>query len=141
MPKSASPVRLEANLMQAAAIKGERDHRSAAEQIEYWASIGRSVADTIDPDKLLAVSAGLAKLKVEPVQSPAVDVDSVFDALEMDRESGKLQASIRSPANANLNIMRYQASTEFPGQLEQIDPNGKSIVGQFSNGKFKPLIS
>lgn len=156
MPKSASPVRLQADLMQAATIKGERNHRSAAEQIEYWANIGRSVANSIDPDKLLAVSTGLARLHVEPVESPIVDVDSVFDTLEIDRESGKLQADVQASSGTvlsskrsnkrtsnninNTETLRYQSSKEFPGNLEQVDADGNIVVGQFRNGKFTPLI-
>ena len=61
MPKAASPVRLQQELMQAAALSGGRFHRSTAEQIEYWAEIGRQVANLLDPDTLLAIAAGLAR--------------------------------------------------------------------------------
>jgi hypothetical protein len=60
MAKSASPVRLQDDLMRRAALAGARHHRSAAQQIEYWASLGREVAALLDPDRLLAVQAGLA---------------------------------------------------------------------------------
>ncbi|MCF6202823.1 MAG: ParD-like family protein [Methylococcaceae bacterium] len=59
MAKSASPIRLQADLMQAAEITAKRYHRSTAEQIEYWADLGRTVASTLDPDVLLSVAAGL----------------------------------------------------------------------------------
>jgi hypothetical protein len=42
--RSDRPVRLQENLMQAAKLTGERFHRSTAEQIEYWADIGRKVS-------------------------------------------------------------------------------------------------
>jgi len=109
-------------------------HRSAAEQVEYWASIGRSVARVVDPDNLLAVSAGLAQLKVVPVEAPVVDPDDLFAALEQDRKSGTLAASINSAA------VRYQASVAHLGQLEQINADGSVVVGQFSMGAFTPLI-
>jgi len=72
VPKSASPVRLQQELMQSATLAGARHHRSAAEQIEYWAMLGRQVAGVLDPDKLLDVLSGLAGLRVEPVTSAAV---------------------------------------------------------------------
>ncbi len=60
MPKAASPIRLQAELMRTATIAGQRQHRSTAEQIKYWAAIGRSLAKIIDQDTLLELSAGLA---------------------------------------------------------------------------------
>jgi len=52
MAKASSPVRLQENLMQAAKLTGERFHRSTAEQIEYWADIGRKVSTVLDPDEV-----------------------------------------------------------------------------------------
>ena len=133
MPKASSPVRLQEELMESARINGSIQHRSAAEQIEYWADIGRRVAKTIDPDALLAVETGLARIIVKEVKSEAVDPESVFTALNADRKSGKLASAIaeRSP-------IRYQASKSNPGLLEQTGPEGHSTVGQFVNGEFVP---
>ena len=50
MPKAASPVRLQEELMESARISGSIQHRSAAKQIEYWADLGRKVSKAIDPD-------------------------------------------------------------------------------------------
>ncbi|MBL4712192.1 MAG: hypothetical protein JKX75_06800 [Gammaproteobacteria bacterium] len=77
MPKANSPIRLQSELMQAAALSGKRNHRSTAEQIEYWADMGRRVAFFIDPDALLSVQSGLAKIKVEPVNITPVNPVSV----------------------------------------------------------------
>jgi hypothetical protein len=44
MAKAASPIRLQEELMQAAESTAKRFHRSTAEQIEYWADLGRSVS-------------------------------------------------------------------------------------------------
>jgi hypothetical protein len=49
MAKAASPIRLQKELMQAAELTAKRFHRSTAEQIEYWADLGRSVSSTLDP--------------------------------------------------------------------------------------------
>ena len=133
MPKAASPVRLQAELMESARVSGSVQHRSAAEQIEYWADIGRKVSRTIDPDTLLAVEAGLARIVVEKVQTEALDSDSVFAALDADRKSGKLESAI-----AEKSPIRYQACKDKPGLLEKIDAEGNSIVGQFVDGEFVP---
>lgn len=67
MPKASSPVRLQDDLMRSAGLAGARQHRSTAEQIEYWASLGRQVASFVDPDSLLEVAAGVAILQVVPI--------------------------------------------------------------------------
>ena len=133
MAKSASPVRLQEELMESARINGVVQHRSAAEQIEYWADIGRKVSKSIDPDVLLALEAGLARIKVEKIKSVAVDPESIFASLDADRESGELASAI-----AEKSPIRYQASRNNPGLLEQIDQAGKTVVGQFLEGEFVP---
>ncbi|WP_254959113.1 ParD-like family protein [Cyanobium sp. Cruz CV13-4-11] len=50
-------MRLQRELMESAALVGARHQRSAAEQIEYWAALGRQVARVLDPDSLLDVAA------------------------------------------------------------------------------------
>ncbi|MFT5133538.1 MAG: hypothetical protein ACI9SC_002010 [Gammaproteobacteria bacterium] len=134
MVKASSPVRLQDDLMQAAAVAGERQHRSAAEQIEYWASLGRSVGSLINPDNLLAVATGLARLNVEPVIAPAIDPDEVFNSLEHDRSIGTL------PSSMTTSTVRYQVSSTHPGYLEQLTEEGQVVIGQFSNGVFTPKV-
>jgi len=129
MAKSSSPVRLQRELMDAAALNGKRNHRSAAQQVEYWASIGRSVNNMVDPESLLSVISGLAKVTVESNRNVTIQSDDVFQSLENDRNQGDLQASVTT------STVRYQASS-VPGQLERIDPNGKVTLGQFMNGEF-----
>ena len=90
MAKSASPIRLQADLMQAATVAGKRLHRSTAEQIEYWADMGRRVSSSITPDDLLSVASGLAKIKIEPIYGQPVNPDGIFDTLENDRSTGSL---------------------------------------------------
>ncbi|MDO6594422.1 hypothetical protein [Neptuniibacter sp. 1_MG-2023] len=132
MAKAHSPLRLDANLVEQAKLSGKHLHRSTAEQIEYWADIGRSVSKVITPETLLQLYAGLVKVKVEPVDGPTVDPDRLFDILEDDRVAGCLQDNITSSS------LRYQASAQYPGMLEQIALDGTVIVGQFENGKFTP---
>ncbi|WP_420553908.1 TA system antitoxin ParD family protein [Neptuniibacter marinus] len=132
MAKAHSPLRLDANLVEQAKLSGKHLHRSTAEQIEYWADIGRSVSKVITPETLLQLYAGLVKVKVEPVDGPTVDPDRLFDILEDDRVAGCLQDNITSSS------LKYQASAQYPGMLEQIALDDTVIVGQFENGKFTP---
>ncbi len=130
MAKASSPIRLQQDLMQQAESTARRFHRSVAEQIEYWADLGRSVSSALDPDVLLSVQAGLSRLHVEPVITQPVDPDRVFSTLDEQRDSGTLQRNItHSP-------VRYQASLTRPGLLEQIDQQGRVTTGRFQNGQF-----
>lgn len=133
MAKAASPVRLQAELMQQATRTGKRHHRSAAEQVEYWAEIGRRVSRVIDPDALLSISAGLARVKVEPLYGEPVEPEDVFQALETQRDSGSLAQSVTGSA------VKYQASVTHPGLLERIDAHGDVTLGQFMDGEFRAL--
>ncbi len=130
MAKAASPVRLQEDLMQIAEITARRYHRSTAEQIEYWADLGRAVSDVLDPDILLSLSAGLIRLKTEPVISEPVDPEKVFLALEDERKNGKLSDAVTHAA------VRFQASKRYPGLLEKIEPDDNMTIGKFENGQF-----
>jgi hypothetical protein len=131
--KASSPIRLERGLMDAAKTTGALSHRSSAEQIEYWADLGRKVSHVLSPDVILALKAGFATLSVEQVKAPELDVDDVFAGLKRDREDGTLSGKI-SAGN-----VRYQASKTHPGMLERVSPDGNVEVGQFADGNFKVL--
>ena len=130
MAKALSPVRLQDDLMQAAKLTGERFHRSTAEQIEYWADIGRKVSTVLDPDTLISIKTGLTQVKVEPIYGNPVDPDDVFNLLEAQRQQGTLSQTVTSSA------IKYQSSLVHPGYLERIDQKGNVLVGQFKNGEF-----
>ncbi len=133
MAKSASPIRLQADLMQVAEATAKRYHRSTAEQIEYWADLGRTVASILDPDVLLSVGAGLTVIKTEPVLSTPIDPAIVFQSLEKDREEGVLYDTVTN------STICYQTSKTHLGYLEKIDPQGNVSIGQFENGQFIEL--
>ncbi len=126
-------IRLENSLMIAAKNAALVNKRTAVEQIEYWAELGRNVARYVDPEALIACSSGLAQLRVEKVDANPVDPMAVFDSLELQRESGELAQAITTTA------VRYQASNDYPGMLEKIDAKGKVKVGTFKNGEFKAM--
>lgn len=134
MAKAASPVRLQQDLMDNATVEGELFNRSAAEQVEYWAGIGRRLSNVVESDTLLSISAGLATIYVEPVQTQPIEPGGVFNALDKQRESGALTEMIKQGGQP-----RYQASKEHPGYLERIEPDGQVVLGQFSDGAFKTI--
>lgn len=130
MAKSNSPIRLEKELMKQAKLSCELNKRSVAEQIEYWAEIGRGVAAIINPETLIKVSSGLAKINIEDTVNTAIDPDEIFQNLNRQRESGDLSRKVTQAS------VSYQASQSFEGQLECIDQEGKITIGQFENGIF-----
>lgn len=134
MAKAASPVRLQADLMAAASTAGGLLHRSAAEQIEHWADLGRRIAGKISPEAIIEITAGLATIKVEQIVAQPIEPEAVFAALDVSRESGVLASQVTD------STVRYQASSTHPGMLERIAANGDVAVGQFNNGVFTPLV-
>lgn len=133
MAKAASPIRLQKNLMQAAELTAKRFHRSTAEQVEYWADLGRAVSSSLDPDTLLSIASGLTVIKTEPVISLPIDPTNVFKALEDDRKQGLLTGSVTASA------IKYQASTTHVSLLEKVEQDGTITIGQFNNGQFTAL--
>ena len=134
MAKHNSPIRLEASLVDSAMADGLLMHRSATEQIEQWASLGREVAKMITPAQLLDLYAGLAKVEVvaipdaQPLDPMAV-INTVDSAVFKESVSAELK---------NLHDTLYRASVTHPGYLEQV--NGDKVsVGRFENGHFTPM--
>jgi len=130
MAKAQSPVRLQQGLMASAATVGSLFNRSAAEQVEYWATIGRSMQNLLGPDTLLDINAGVKTISVEEAVQVRLNPNDVFAAVERDRKTGALAALL------NTGEVRYQASTSAPGLLEQISPDGSVLVGTFNGGVF-----
>jgi len=132
MAKANSPIRLDQSLMDTATSVAKAAHRSTAEQIEFWADIGRTLTQIVDVHTLLSLKAGTVRLLVEPVQAETIDPDDLFEQLDADRASGSLSQNVTGCK------VRYQASVSYPGWLEQICADGSKIVGSFEGGEFKP---
>ncbi|MGI9295453.1 MAG: TA system antitoxin ParD family protein [Pseudomonadales bacterium] len=130
---ASAPLRLDQDLIDAAALEAKRMKRSAPKQIEYWAELGKAIDDVLDPDDVIAIKEGLAHLKIVPPTSLVVDSKAVFDDLEVARENKSL------PGLAASASVIYQPSKEHPGLLEQINADGERVAGRFRNGEFEPL--
>lgn len=132
---TSSPLRLDEKLVVAAAARGSLEKRTTPRQIEYWAELGRAIEQDLDAQTLLAVREGLARIRIEPVVSQPVAAADVFAGLELARASGRLSRDVTSSS------LRYQASQNMPGLLEQISADGRVITGRFENGQFLPQPS
>lgn len=136
MAKAKSPIRLQEETMRAAEREGKLYNRTQAQQLEYWIKLGRQVADIVDAKTLMDVRAGFATLSVQPASVPDVHPDDIFAELEDVRETGP---KALSDAMADHGSIRYQASEDHPGLLEQLNANtGQTVVGYFLNGEFVP---
>lgn len=61
-------IRLSTDLLQAAAFHGKASNRSTAQQIEFWAAIGRVAGPFLSPMDIVAISQGLLQITVETAQ-------------------------------------------------------------------------
>lgn len=133
MAKASSRIRLEAGLMESATIAGELHNRSAAEQVEFLASIGQSVAKHMTANDILELKAGLMSVVLEKNNGAEVDSAQLLSEIDTARASGALSQAILSGGP------RYQMAHDRPGLLEQVLPNGETKVGQFVDGVFKEV--
>jgi len=130
MAKANSPIRLQADLMERAALAGEISNRSTAQQVEFWASIGQSVADVMTATDVLDFKAGLITIEPKKQRAEAIDPKALLSEIETAQENGTLSDAITSGGP------RYQMSQDYPGHLEQVLPDGTVSTGYFSNGVF-----
>jgi hypothetical protein len=128
----ASPLRLNAALIEAAEREGAVQKRSVPRQIEFWAELGKAVESIVGPADVVAVIQGIKKIKVEPVASIAVDPSDVFDSIETSRKSGSLGKKVTSA------VIYYETSLSRPGLLDRVNTaTGERQTGLFRNGEFK----
>lgn len=127
------PVRLDEMLVRHAAAEGQVQRRSVPKQIELWAEIGRSIANEVNAEDLMALTQGLKKVRVERVEPEPLESENLWAEVDQARDSGKLGKDIKR------NRTVYQASTTHAGYLEALYPNGSRAIGRFVNGTFEKL--
>lgn len=127
------PVRLDEMLVRHAAAESQVQRRSVPKQIELWAEIGRSIANEVTAEDLIALTQGLKKVRVERVEAEPLDSDQLWAQVDHARGSGDLSRDITR------NRTVYQASIRHAGYLEAIYPDGGRAIGRFVNGTFEKL--
>jgi len=127
-----TPVRLDSTLLEAARREGSIRKRTAPKQIELWAELGKAVEISVDLADVYAVIQGFKRIKVETIESIAVNPDVVFISLEENRKSGELAKNVTS------STVYFEASQKIPGLIDRVNSaTGKRQTGQFHNGEFK----
>ena len=133
---SNSPIRLNSSLMAAAEREALFQKRSIPKQIEYWADLGRAVEHAVDLADVLAVLQGLKRLKLENVESPAVDPEEVFNDLQNQIEQGRISDLLTTAP------FYFESSKSRPGLLDRVDTaTGSRQTGQFKNGEFIAVVA
>jgi hypothetical protein len=130
----ANPLRLSSDLVKAAERESLIQKRSVPKQIEFWATLGKVVQKVIDYGDVIAVTQGLKKIIVEPVEAPMADPADVFSDLERSRENGSLVGSVTAAP------VYYEASKSHPGMVDRVDSaTGERRAGRFQDGRFRAM--
>ncbi len=130
----ANPMRLSPELVEAAERESRVQKRSLPKQIEFWAVLGKAVQGVIDYSDVIAVTQGLKKIAVEPIESPTADPDDVFADLENSRKRRALAKDVTTAA------VYYEASRSRPGMIDRVNSaTGERRTGRFKQGKFQAI--
>jgi len=128
----ASPMRLSADLIEAAKMEARVQKRSVPMQIEYWAELGRAVEGVIERKDVFAVMQGVKTIRVEPALPAAIDPQDVFNDLEKNRGTKAVSSKLTGAP------FYYEVSRSRPGLLDRVDvKTGERRTGHFENGQFR----
>ena len=126
-------IRLSDDLVREAESEAMLYKRTTPKQLEYWAEIGKLVARTASSEDLLYLMEDLAEIRIRPRHAMPVNADAVFATVEAQRDSGVLSSQVTQAR------VRYEASTDRPGLLDRITPDGQRQSGRFRDGEFIPV--
>ena len=130
--RQSPPVRLPEAVYTRIASGAEMEMRSVPKQVEYLLTLGETVVHFLSREDLFNIQSGLARLVVEPVTSPEVDLDDLLDDIDRQRSSGALTRAISGAK------VVYQACEQHPGLIERINTEtGARDIGTFKSGKFR----
>lgn len=130
----ASPMRLDAALIAAAEREAAIQKRSIPKQIEFWAELGKALEHVIGMEDVIAITQGLKKIDIEPLDSLTADPEDVFNHLEEMRRSGTLSEQVTGAS------VYYESSKSRLGFLDRVNTlTKKRETGRFLNGEFTAL--
>lgn len=127
-----SSLRVNDCLFHDAEVEGSFMNRSTAKQVEFWAELGKRVAQSVTPADMLALMQGIANVRVELPDSQPIDSKKVFAAVE------EASSSYHLGNKVTRGSLYYEASKSRPGLLDRIMPDGVRQTGHFENGSFVP---
>ncbi len=127
-----TPLRVNDRLFQDADAEGSFMNRSAAKQVEFWAELGKRVAQSVTPSDMLALMQGIANVRIEVPESLPVNPEQVFLAVDEARNTDQPGQQITRGG------LFYEASKNRPGLLDRVLPDGTRQAGRFIDGSFVP---
>jgi hypothetical protein len=115
--------RFSAELFDAAATEGEREHRSARQQLEHWARVGREVSDQrqVARRRVEAALAGRLSLKELSAEEGAVFNAEIAATLEESLTTGNHVADRAEQGRATIYL-------DDEGRVVKQLPDGTQIV-------------
>lgn len=126
------PIRVSDELLKEAKQQTKTSLRSLTKQIEFWAQIGKEAEMNMTPADIAALANGEVEIKVIRKKSSPIDFDNVFQEIESDRKTGRLQAKVLK------DKVWYEESPSTPGLFFRVTNDGAKTPGKFIEGKFVP---
>ncbi len=118
------PVTISDDLIREASLMAEVSKRSLSAQIEFWASLGRSLEPLLRGEQVIALRRSSS---ARPLSEAVRDVDT--DAGRK-RVKGYLDAG---------PFPHFEAVPDSPGLLRKIEADGTVTLGKFVNRVFEPV--
>ena len=115
------PLRIDGDLIKEAKVSGQVFHRSIAQQVEHWASLGRVM------EKVLTVA---SVAKVKSLNRP-VDLERVLAGARSEAGKKKTLALL-----ARKKGPLYGTKPDRPAVLLQYQPDGTAVAGEMIKGEF-----
>lgn len=117
------PVRVAADLFHDAMLAGDANSRSAAQQIDYWARVGREVvtAESAARDRIVNAVAGHAPLSLWNAEERVLANAEIDTAIETTAASVDFAARLAAEGVATVTM-------NADGQMIRRDPDGTRTV-------------
>ncbi|HEY2436147.1 MAG TPA: hypothetical protein VGH93_03140 [Solirubrobacteraceae bacterium] len=115
------PTRVPSDLLDSAVVEGAKENRSAKQQLEYWARVGRSVCarQTASRYRVEAALAGTL-----PVEDLSDEEGTVFDSEVESRLEARLRATDLGAVLAARGVTTVALNEH--GELTEYRPDGTS---------------
>lgn len=115
--------RFSSELVDAAAAEGQREHRSARQQLEHWARVGREVSNQrqVARQRVEAALAGRIPLSVLSAEEGAVFNAEIAATLEESIATGNHVAERTAQGRATISL-------DENGRVVKYLPDGSQIV-------------
>ena len=115
------PTRIPSDLLESAAVEGARENRSAKQQLEHWARVGRSVCARQTASRRRVEAALAGNLSVEHLSD---EEGVVFDAEVQSRLEERLRTTNLGAVLAARGVTTV--ALDEHGELREYRPDGTS---------------